>query len=90
MIESERIGLVQDVRGDRVMASLTKEAVPGLTFSRGHAYQVGQVGALVRIPLGWSDLFAVVVQVGSAPSSCPAGAKPELAWAAPVGAGRKC
>lgn len=83
MKEPDRIGVVQDVRGDRVMAWLTEEAVPGLTFSRGHAYQVGQVGALVRIPLGLVDLFAVVVQVGSAQTSDRDSTDTAVAWAAP-------
>ncbi|CCE76269.1 conserved hypothetical protein [Clavibacter nebraskensis NCPPB 2581] len=60
-----RIGDVSSVQGDTVMASVLPAAAPGLTFSRGHAYFVGQVGAYVRIPLGLIDVFAIVVQVGS-------------------------
>ncbi|MBO1741940.1 ATP-binding protein [Leifsonia sp. TF02-11] len=60
---------ITNVRGDTITAAVLPEAAPGLTFSRGHAYFVGQVGAYVRIPLGLVDLFAVVVQVGSAPRS---------------------
>lgn len=67
MNSAELVGVVHDVRGDTVLARLTAAAVPGLTFSRGHSYQVGQVGAFVRIPLGLQDLYAVVVQVGSNP-----------------------
>ncbi|QPE05516.1 DUF853 family protein [Microbacterium schleiferi] len=59
------IGDVTNVQGDTITAAVRPEAAPGLTFSRGHAYFVGQVGAYVRIPLGLVDLFAVVVQVGS-------------------------
>lgn len=60
------IGEITNVQGDTLMAAVRAEAAPGLTFSRGHGYFVGQVGAYVRIPLGLIDLFAVVVQVGSA------------------------
>lgn len=63
------IGDVTNVRGDTITAAVLPEAAPGLTFSRGHAYFVGQVGAYVRIPLGLVDLFAVVVQVGSSAQS---------------------
>jgi len=49
--DPELVATVRDVRGDTVTAALTAEAIPGLTFSKGHAYQVGQVGAFVRIPL---------------------------------------
>lgn len=63
------IGDVTNVQGDTITAAVLPEAAPGLTFSRGHAYFVGQVGAYVRIPLGLVDLFAVVVQVGSSTQS---------------------
>lgn len=63
------IGDVANVQGDTITAAVLPEAAPGLTFSRGHAYFVGQVGAYVRIPLGLVDLFAVVVQVGSSTQS---------------------
>ncbi|NUL44591.1 ATP-binding protein [Cellulosimicrobium funkei] len=64
-----QIGDVTNVQGDTITAAVLPEAAPGLTFSRGHAYFVGQVGAYVRIPLGLVDLFAVVVQVGSSTQS---------------------
>lgn len=85
MRDPELVAAVRDVRGDTVTAALTAEAVPGLTFSKGHAYQVGQVGAFVRIPLGLVDLFAVVVQVGAAPPRRPEPADEggDVAWAAP-------
>lgn len=66
MNDPVHIGEVTNVRGDTITASVLSDAAPGLTFSRGHAYFVGQVGAYVRIPLGLVDLFAIVVQVGSA------------------------
>lgn len=65
MSDPSHIADVTNVRGDTVTAAIRPEAAPGLTFSKGHAYFVGQVGAYVRIPMGLVDLFAVVVQVGS-------------------------
>ena len=69
MHDPTHIADVTNVQGDTITAAIRPEAAPGLTFSRGHAYFVGQVGAYVRIPLGLVDLFALVVQVGSAPHS---------------------
>lgn len=83
MRNPELVGTVRDVRGDTVTATLTAEAVPGLTFSKGHAYQVGQVGAFVRIPLGLVDLFAVVVEVGAGASQPRPDDEARVAWAAP-------
>lgn len=59
------IAEVTNVLGDTITASVLPGAAPGLTYSHGHAYFVGQVGAYVRIPLGLIDVFAIVVQVGS-------------------------
>lgn len=59
------IGEITNVQGDTITAAILPEAAPGLTFSRGQAYFVGQVGAYVRVPLGLVDLFAIVIQVGS-------------------------
>lgn len=33
---------------------------------RGESHRVGQIGAFVRIPLGYSNLYGVVIQVGAA------------------------
>lgn len=83
MRDPELVGVVRDVRGDTITAALTTEALPGLTFSKGHAYQVGQVGAFVRIPMGLVDLFAIVVQVGAAPARHVPDVDDRVAWAAP-------
>lgn len=73
MSDPAHIADVVNVQGDSITATVRPEAAPGLTFSNGHAYYVGQVGAYVRIPLGLVDLFAVVVQVGSAPMGAEPG-----------------
>ncbi|MGY1849535.1 ATP-binding protein [Blastococcus sp. SYSU DS1021] len=83
MRDPELVAVVRDVRGDTITAALTAEAVPGLTFSKGHAYQVGQVGAFVRIPIGLVDLFGTVVQVGAAPAKGSSDEDDRVAWAAP-------
>jgi len=81
-VDPTHIGDVTNVQGGTVTVSVIQEAAPGLTFSRGHAYFVGQVGAYVRIPLGLIDLFAIVVQVGSvaAPDEILEGVIPGRPW----------
>lgn len=64
------LGTVEDVSGASISVALAKETVAGLTFISGVAYRIGQVGAFVRIPIGYLDLFGIVTQVG-------AGAVPE-------------
>lgn len=64
------LGTVEDVSGASISVALAKETAAGLTFISGVAYRIGQVGAFVRIPIGYLDLFGIVTQVG-------AGAVPE-------------
>ena len=64
------LGTVQDVQGATISVALDKETVSGLAFIDGHGYRIGQIGSFVRIPIGFTDLFGIVSQVG-------AGAVPE-------------
>ncbi|HVW73164.1 MAG TPA: DUF87 domain-containing protein [Rhizomicrobium sp.] len=64
------LGTVQDVSGSTLRVALDEETLSGLTFIEGQGYRIGQIGAFVRIPLGYTDLFGIVSQVG-------AGAAPE-------------
>jgi uncharacterized protein len=73
------LGTVQDVQGATISVALDKETVSGLAFIEGHGYRIGQIGSFVRIPMGFTDLFGIVSQVG-------AGAVPEaLAAIEPYG-----
>ena len=68
--EPTYLGTVEDVRGASISVALAKETASGLTFISGVAYRIGQVGAFIRIPIGYVDMFGIVTQVG-------AGAVPE-------------
>jgi hypothetical protein len=58
---------------------LDKDTVSGLAFIDGQGYRIGQIGSFVRIPIGFTDLFGIVSQIG-------AGAVPEaLVKAEPYG-----
>src|SRR5436190_14933233 len=73
------LGTVQDVQGATISIALDKSTVSGLAFIDGHGYRIGQIGSFVRIPIGFTDLFGIVSQVG-------AGAVPEaLADVEPFG-----
>jgi hypothetical protein len=73
------LGTVQDVQGAAISITLDKNTVSGLTFIDGHGYRIGQIGSFIRIPIGFTDLFGIVSQVG-------AGAVPEaLAKLEPYG-----
>lgn len=46
--------------------SLNPGTLSGLVYIGGQGHRVGQVGSFVRIPQGFSNLFGIVVQAGSA------------------------
>ena len=58
------LGTVQDVQGATINVELDKDTISGLVFIDGHGYRVGQIGSLIRIPIGFIDLFGIVSQVG--------------------------
>lgn len=64
------LGTVQDVQGATISIALDKDTASGLAFIEGHGYRIGQIGSFVRVPIGFTDLFGIVSQVG-------AGAVPE-------------
>ena len=64
------LGSVQDVQGATISVVLDDNTVSGLVFIEGRGYRIGQVGSFVRVPIGLTDLFGIVSQVG-------AGAVPE-------------
>lgn len=63
--EATYLGTVQDVQGATISVALEKDTVSGLSFIDGHGYRIGQIGSFLRIPMGFTDLFGVVSQVGA-------------------------
>lgn len=59
------LGSVEDVSGATLRVRLDDGTISGLSFIEGQSYRVGQLGAFVRIPLGFVDLYGVVSQVGA-------------------------
>jgi hypothetical protein len=67
------------VQGASISIALDKDTISGLAFIDGHGYRIGQIGSFIRIPIGFTDLFGILSQVG-------AGAVPEaLAKVEPYG-----
>lgn len=59
------LGSVGDVKGSTISVELDAESPSGLVFVNGNGYRIGQLGSFVRIPIGLSDLFGIVSQVGA-------------------------
>ncbi len=72
------IGTVQDVSGSTVTVELHSDTVTGLSFVNGESYRIGQVGSFVKIPIGLTELFGVVSQVGAGAAPISADGKNEF------------
>ena len=59
------IGEIDSVKGG-VLTIRLREGVPTFMMVDGHSYRVAQVGAFLRIPLGYTQLYAVCTLVGAA------------------------
>lgn len=59
------IGQVASVTGGVVRVRLRDDMPTTLVMIQGESYRVGQIGAFFRIPLGYTQLFAVCTQVGA-------------------------
>ena len=66
------IGQVISVMGSIVRVKIRKDT-SSLILIAGESYRVGQIGGFVKIPMGYSNLYAVCTQVGAGitPSSAP-------------------
>jgi hypothetical protein len=70
--ESTFVGFVVSVQGSLIRARLRKTPST-LLMVGGESYRVGQIGAFVRIPLGYTQLYGVCTQVGA--DAAPAAAR---------------
>jgi hypothetical protein len=62
--EATYIGQVSAVRGGVVQIRL-RDVPTTLVMVEGAAHRIGQIGAFVRIPLGYTQLYGVCTQVGA-------------------------
>lgn len=59
------LGTVQDVQGSTISIVLDPNTVSGLAFVDGQGFRIGQIGSFIRVPIGFTDLFGIVSQVGA-------------------------
>lgn len=72
------IGQVASVSGASVRVRLRDDMPSPIVLIEGDSYRIGQVGAYVRIPLGYTQLYAICTQIGAdaAPMSATHDASP--------------
>lgn len=59
------IGQVASVTGAVVRVRLREDMPSTLKMIDGESYRVGQIGGFLRIPLGYTNLYAVCTQIGA-------------------------
>src|ERR1700730_11247678 len=59
------VGQVASVAGGIVRVRLRRDMPTTLVLVDGNSYRVGQIGGFFRIPVGYTQLFAVCSQVGA-------------------------
>lgn len=65
IVDPTFIGQVASVSGSVVRVRLREDMPSTLVMIGGESYRVGQVGGFLRIPLGYSSLYAVCTQIGA-------------------------
>ena len=81
------VGEVQAVTGALVRVRLREDLLSALLLVEGQSHRVGQVGAFLRIPLGYVQLFGVCTEVGASaapPNMTLTGAEGQGRWLALV------
>ena len=63
------LGTIEDVNGASVRVLLSNESLSGLVYVDGQGYRIGQIGTFIKIPIGFTQLFGIISQVGA--SSVP-------------------
>jgi DNA helicase HerA-like ATPase len=61
-----QIGTVASVSGNTVSVQLSNAVKSSSPILDGIVYRIGQIGSFVKIPLGYSNLYGVVTQIGAA------------------------
>jgi len=69
------IGQVASVTGSVVRVRLREDMPSTLVMIGGESYRVGQIGGFFRVPLGYTNLYAVCTQIG-ADAAPPGSAEP--------------
>ena len=59
------VGHVASVTGSIVRVILRDDMSSNLLLVKGETYRIGQIGSFFRIPLGYTNLYAICTQVGA-------------------------
>lgn len=59
------IGKIKNVSGNKISVRLDERIKSMMPIIEGIVYRVGQIGSFIKIPLGYTHVFAIVTQIGA-------------------------
>jgi len=59
------IGKIKNVSGNKISVRLDERIKSMMPIIDGTVYRVGQIGSFIKIPLGYTHVFAIVTQIGA-------------------------
>ncbi len=71
------IGDIKSVNGGLINIQLRDDLISSVVLVDGESYRIGQIGAFLRISLGYNQLFAICTQVGAAAAPSEDLSKPD-------------
>lgn len=62
---STLIGNIKSISGNRISIQLDNKMKSIMPIINGILYRVGQIGSFIKIPLGFTNLYGLVIQIGA-------------------------
>ena len=60
------IGIVDSVIGNLISIRMQDVYPSNMPVIDGVVYRIGQIGSFVKIPLGYAQLYSIVIEIGRA------------------------
>ena len=60
------IGEVVSVSGNVITVQLSDSIKSNMPVINGIVYRIGQIGTFLKIPMGYTNLYGIVTQIGAA------------------------
>ena len=65
MNKQTEIGEIINVNGNTISIQLSDNLKSNIPVIDGIVYRVGQIGSFLKIPLGYTNLYGIVTQIGA-------------------------
>ena len=63
--DSTYIGTIESITGNDIHICMSSDITSNLSVYKGIVYRIGQVGSFLKVPLGYTNLYGIVTQIGA-------------------------